>query len=99
MAGTDTKKELTAKGLVFGRETRVRIPPPDKNAGREVFAICLRTDDEELLRTKKAYKIKLAGDRAIVVDEEGEVAVYPLDFFLVLSLTSTAKNTLAEVIG
>lgn len=99
MAGTNTNSKLVEKGLAFGRETLIRKPLPDENAGREVFAICIQTDDDELLRPKKVYKITLAGDLANVIDEEGEFAVYPLDFFLVLSLTPSAKSTLAEVIG
>ena len=84
--------------LRFGRETVVKIPKSRK-VEREVFAVCLKTDDEELLVPTKIYKIKLGGNRATVIDEEGEAAVYPMDFFLVLSLSSTAQSTLAEVLG
>jgi hypothetical protein len=99
MAETNIQLEQTSKGLVFGKETLVRIPPRDKDADKEVYAICLKTDDDDLLYPKKVYKIRLQGDRACVIDEEGEVAIYPMDFFLVLSLSPTAQNTLAEVLG
>ncbi len=94
----ERKMSKLPEDLRFGRETIVKIPRSGK-AVREVFAACIKTDDEELLVPTKIYKVKLAGDRAIVVDEEGEVAVYPMDFFLVLSLTPSAKSTLAAVMG
>ncbi len=100
MAETNTKAERTAKGLAFGKETFIRKPVVDKNADDDdVFAVCLKTDDDGLLFPKKVYKVKLRGSRVRVIDEEGEVAIYPMDFFLVLSLSPTAQNTLAEVLG
>lgn len=85
--------------LIFGRTTRVKIPKPDKTDNQSAFGVCIDTDDEKLLVPGKIYKVKLGGGRACVVDEEGEVAVYPLNFFLILSLSPTAKNKLAEVVG
>lgn len=99
MAETNTKTKLAAKGLSFGKETFIRKPAVDGTTDKEVFAICLKTDDEHLLLPKKVYRIKLRGNRVRVIDEEGEVAIYPLDFFLVLSLNTAAKNTLASVVG
>ncbi len=99
MAETNTKSGRTAKGLTFGKETFIRKTVVDKNADNDVFAVCLKTDDEGLLIPKKVYRVKLRGNRVRVIDEEGEVAIYPLDFFLVLSLSPTAENTLADVLG
>lgn len=93
-----TKSEQT-KGLKFGRETFIPKPLLDENAEKEVFAICVKTDDEDLLLPMKVYKIKLRGNHACVIDEEGEAAVYPMDFFLVLSLSPAAEHTLAGVVG
>lgn len=89
----ETKKSL------FGRETWVKIPKTPEIERETVFAACLKTDDEKLLIPGKIYKIKLGGNRACLVDEEGEVAVYPMDFFLILSLTPTAESALAEIVG
>lgn len=94
----ERKMSKLPEDLRFGRETIVKIPKSRK-VEREVFAVCIKTDDEELLIPTKIYKVKLGGNRVTLTDEEGEVAVYPLDFFLVLSLTPSAKSTLAEVIG
>lgn len=84
---------------VFGRETWIKVPKTPKPESETVFAACLKTDDEKLLIPGKIYRIKLGGNRACVIDEEGETAIYPVDFFLILSLSPTAENVLAEVIG
>ena len=84
---------------IFGRETWIKVPKTPKSESETVFAACLKTDDEKLLVPGKIYRIKLGGNRACVIDEEGETAIYPMDFFLILSLSPTAENVLAEVIG
>jgi hypothetical protein len=84
--------------LRISRTTRIRIPKSAKPP-REAFAVCVKHDFDELIMPGKVYKIMIVNDRAGVVDEEGEAAVYPLDFFLELSLTKSAKNALAEVVG
>ena len=89
----------TEEKKIFGRETRIKIPNTSESDPESVFAVCLKTDDEKLLVPTKIYKIKLGGNRACVIDEKGEVAIYPMEFFLVLSLSPVAKNTLTEVIG
>ncbi|MBS1794306.1 MAG: hypothetical protein JSS81_10655 [Acidobacteria bacterium] len=72
----------------FARETTVSIATRPKS--EDVFAVCLETDDEKLLVPMKVYKIGLRGNKARVIDEEGEPAIYPLDFFLVLPLEEEA---------
>ena len=99
MAETNTKSVRTAKGLTFGKEIFIKKPSLAKNADEDVFAVCLKTDDESLLFPKKVYRVKLRGNRIRVIDEEGEVAIYPKDFFLVLSLSPSAESTLAGVLG
>lgn len=88
-----------AKSLTFGRETLIAVPNTPKPERETAFAACLKTDDEKLLIPGKIYKIKLGGNRACVIDEEGEVAIYPMDFFLVLSLSPIVQNALAEVVS
>lgn len=94
MADRKVNSGMTRDSAV-GRETRVKVP---KQKPRELYAVCVRPDDK-LLIPGKIYKLKLSGDRAGVIDEEGEAAVYPMDFFMELSLSISAKNTLAEVVG
>ncbi len=88
-----------SKGPIFGREPRVKVPKSESSDNKTVFAVCIKTDDVKLLVPTKIYKIQLGGNRACVVDEKGEVAVYPMDFFLVLSLSPLAESTLAGVSG
>ncbi len=95
------RKKVNKNGeeKIFGRETRIKIPNTPEPGSESVFAVCIKTDDEKLIVPTKIYKVKLGGNRACLIDEKGEVAIYPMDFFLVLSLSPVAENTLAEVIG
>ena len=78
----------------FARETTVSIAERPKS--EDVFAVCLETDDEKLLVPMKIYKIGLRGDKARVIDEESEVAIYPLNFFLVISMAEEATNLIEK---
>ena len=78
----------------FVRETTVSIAERPKS--EDVFAVCLESDDENLLVPMKIYKIGLRGNKARVIDEEGEAAIYPLSFFLVLSLAEEATNLIEK---
>lgn len=89
---------INGENIVFGRETRVKIPHSLELDSETVFAVCLKTDDDKLLIPFKIYKIKLGGNRACVIDEAGEVAIYPMNFFHILSLLPTSETALAEVI-
>jgi hypothetical protein len=74
-----------AEDLLPSRETKVLIPPGLKE-NEEIFAVCLKTDDAELLIPFKIYRIALRGEYARVIDERGETAIYPKNFFLPLQL-------------
>lgn len=92
--GAQKIKDQKVEADVIGRETLLKIPP---RKARELYGVCVRPDDE-LLIAGKIYRLKVSGDRAGVIDEQGAAAVYPLDFFLELPLTKSARNTLAEVV-
>ncbi len=78
----------------FAKETTVSIAErPNKE---EVLAVCLETDDHKLLIPMKIYKIGLRGDKVRVIDEEGEVAIYPLDYFLVLPLADETLQVIEQ---
>ncbi len=77
------------------RETKIEVLKDSDNNLEEVFAVCLETDDSELLIAFKVYRIKLRGEYVRVIDEKGDVAVYPESFFLPLQLASEAINTLS----
>lgn len=61
----------------------------------EVFAVCLETDDAELLVPFKIYRIALRGEYARVIDEKGETAIYPKNFFLPLQLSTETAEALS----
>jgi hypothetical protein len=77
------------------RETNVKIPNESNISSEETFAVCLETDDRQLLIPFKIYRIKLRGEYVRVIDEKGEVAVYPKNFFLPLQLPSETINVLS----
>ena len=77
------------------RVTKVKIPNESNNDSEEIFAVCLETDDRELLVPFKVYRIKLRGEYVRVIDEQGEAAVYPSNFFLPLQLPSETINALS----
>ena len=68
------------------------FPPPVK-----VLAVCVETDDEELLIPKKIYEIEVTGEFARVVDEAGEAAVYPAQFFIPVNLPPEVRQIIAQL--
>jgi hypothetical protein len=78
----------------FAKETTVSIAERPKKT--EVLAVCLETDDHKLLIPMKIYKIGQRGDKVRVIDEEGEVAIYPLDYFLVLPLADETLQVIEQ---
>jgi hypothetical protein len=59
------------------------------------FAICVQTDDPELLQPRKVYQIDIyQNDLVGVIDEAGESAIYPADHFVLIDLPSNVKEAL-----
>ena len=79
------------------RETKLEVLSTAVEKPENVFAVCLETDDTELLVPLKIYQVSLRGKNVRVIDEKGEVAVYPSEFFLPLQLPREAANTLTKV--
>lgn len=84
-----------AKDLMPMRETKLKMPKDSDDDTQEIFAVCLETDDRELLIPFKIYRIKLRGEYICVIDEIGESAVYPKSFFLPLQLPPETANVLS----
>ncbi len=76
------------------RKTKLKVSK-DSYDDSEVFAVCLETDDRELLIPFKVYRVKLRGEYVCVIDEIGESAVYPNSFFLPLQLPPETVNLLS----
>ena len=83
------------KDLMPTRETKLKIPEKSPDDSQEIFAVCLETDDRELLIPFKIYRVKLRGEYVCVTDEAGDAAVYPSSFFLPLQLPPETTNLLS----
>jgi len=75
------------------------IEVPDLKPPREEgFALCIETDDAELLIPSKVYRAWFfSSGRIRIIDEAGEAAVYPPEFFLRVEFTSEVKNALENL--
>ena len=62
------------------------------------LAICVRTDDPNLLIVNKIYQVNLLDHDLIrVIDEEGEAAIYPADHFLYVSFPPKVERVLSHL--
>lgn len=60
------------------------------------FAVCVETDDPELLVPFKVYEVEFVDTYVCVIDEDGERAVYPAEFFIALSFDPPTESLLRE---
>ncbi len=66
---------------------------------KKAFVICIKTDDEKLLIPRKVYEVNVSKtDYVGVIDETGEKAVYPVDFFVFLELSPKASRLLTRAV-
>ncbi len=63
----------------------------------ETWAVCVESDDEELLIRGKIYPVKISSDTVWVRDEEGEATLCPTEFFLPSTLPQKVKRKLANL--
>lgn len=70
-----------------------------RKPARAVYAVCVKVDDPEHLTLSKLYRIKVSGEYATLTDNQGEVSVYPLDFFLQLPLSRVTKTQIAAALS
>ncbi len=79
------------------RESVYEIQLPREKATTS-FAVCVQTDDPELLIPAKIYEITVyENDLVRVVDEAREAAIYPASFFMTISLPEAVENALAKI--
>ena len=76
----------------FVHEVPDSFTPPVK-----VLAVCVETDDPELLVPRKIYEIEITGEFARVIDEAGEAAVYPAQFFIPINLPAEVQEIIAQL--
>jgi hypothetical protein len=66
------------------------------------FAICVQTDDPDLLTPRMIYEI-LPDESAAksnyirVIDNEGEDYLYPADYFVFIALPHSVEETLSRI--
>lgn len=72
---------------------------PRRNGKLEArLAICVKTDDPELLVVNKIYPVNpLESDLVRVIDEAGDAAVYDADYFLYVSFPPNVERVLSRL--
>ena len=80
-------------------QTRNQRHNPSKE--KELFAICVYSDDATLLEVRKVYQVlpdaRAAKDDYLrIVDETGEDYLYPADRFILLEVPSKAHRELLK---
>lgn len=78
------------------REFVYEVPDPPVPTVK-VLAVCVETDDPELLVPRKIYEIEVTGEFARVIDEEGEAAAYPVQFFIPINLPAEVQEIIAQL--
>jgi hypothetical protein len=66
------------------------------------FAICIHTDDPDLLTPRMIYEVLPDESAAIsnyirVIDNEGEDYLYPADYFVFVNFPQTIEQTLLRI--
>lgn len=62
------------------------------------LAVCIKTDNEELLRQRKIYNAMFIGEELIqVTDESGGESIYPANCFLRIQLPAEVENIIEKI--
>ncbi|CAN5336507.1 MAG: hypothetical protein ACR2GW_06240 [Pyrinomonadaceae bacterium] len=89
-------KQILCGEISAARTLTVEVvsPRPQPQTG---FAICLHTDDPGLLIPLKIYAATFSQSGFVrIIDETGEAAVYPEDFFLPVSFPKEVEQLLTQ---
>lgn len=79
------------------REFEVEVPPAAAQPATS-YALCVQTDDPTLLTPRKIYLATYSQAGLVqVVDEAGESALYPKEFFVPIALPKEIEQVLAQV--
>ena len=94
------KASVIEAGLIMrgkqtpSREFQFKIVEKPKNL-EEIWAICLESDDAQLLIPRKLYLVKFGETGVWVRDEEGEMTVCDKEDFLPIAFTPEVEELLA----
>jgi hypothetical protein len=74
---------------------------PPRGKPKRQFAICIRTDDSDLLTPRRIYEIlpdeSAAKSRYIrVIDDEGEDYLYPASYFVIVDFPPAVEQALRQ---
>jgi hypothetical protein len=84
------------RGKFFGKIKYANRSATQRDAAK-CFAICLLTDDPELLIPLKIYQVALVDEGYLKVkDENGDVVSYPEEYFALVSFPQDIARRLKE---
>lgn len=82
------------RGILFGRVGR----NSERKEPVETLAVCLKAEDSMKLIPRKIYNVKNYDNELIkLIDEGGEEVVYPIRYFLVLSLPAEVESIIEKI--
>lgn len=81
------------------REFVYKVEKGKFKPNQKVWAVCVDTDDEELLVPLKLYQVEIVSTskRVRVIDEAGEMTLAPKEFFLPLTVPQQVEQRLLKV--
>ena len=79
------------------REFVYEIDSSEIRPPAETWAVCVATDDADLLITGKIYRVKVTSDAVMVRDEEDEATLCPRDFFIPIQLSREVEQKLLNL--
>jgi hypothetical protein len=81
------------------RTTKIAVEGARHRTSKSVYAVCVKSDDPDFLTVSRLYRVDVTGEYATLTDNQGEVSVYPLDFFLQLPLSRVTKTQIAAALS
>lgn len=99
----DLKESIIEAGKVMrgeikpSREFIIKVDTSKIKPPIEAWAVCIETDDEELMIPGKIYPVKIVDDYILVDDEEDEATFYPKEFFMTLALPAEVSEKLQNL--
>jgi len=90
-----------AGGILRGEikpSRKFRIEVSENLESRRGFALCVKTDDAKLLILSKIYRALYSSSNSVgIIDEEGESAIYPADFFIRIDIPAEVERVLENL--
>ncbi len=85
------------RGKFFGKFNYANRTTATRRNPETCFAICLSTDDPELLIPLKIYRVEITDVGYLkVTDESGDAAEYPEEYFALVSFPQDIEQKLKE---